>query len=149
VQQPTTHVTDTPRPQKKRKVALNGDLVTSTAPQPSQQSALEDVRPSLPREGPPISVHKSTSEAVTLPLSGPTTLHPTSQAENMEVDPTADPAGTLRKKRKKRDSVPLGKGSPEPGASNSGDVIISPHTRKKHRKGQTLLSVVPVGTWLS
>lgn len=147
MQEPSTHLIDTLRPRKKRKVAFNGDLVTSAAPHPSQQLALEDVGPSSPCEGSPITVHKSTSEAVALPLPGPTTLHPASQAENMEADPATDPAKTLRKKGKKRNRVPLGKGpSPEPGASNSGDVTMSPHTRKKRRKDQPAVSVIPIGT---
>jgi hypothetical protein len=147
VQQPSTHFIVTPRPRKKRKVASKGDLVTSAAPQPSQQLALEDVRPSSPCEGSPTTVHKSTIEAVALPLSGSTTLHPASQAENMEADPAADPAETSHKKRKKRNSVPLGKGpSPGPGASNSGDVTMSPHTRKKRRKDHPAVSVIPIGT---
>lgn len=150
MQQPSTDFIVTPRPRKKRKVAFHSDLVTSAAPQPSQQLALEDVRPSSPCEGSPTTVHRSTSEAVALPLSGPTALRPASQAESMEADPAADPAETSRKKRKKRNSVPLGKGpSPEPGASNSGDVIMSPHTRKKRRKDQPAVSVIPIGTRLS
>src|SRR6266849_5633015 len=141
VQRPSTHFIDTPRPRKRRKVSFNGDLVTSAAPQPSQQLALEDVLPSSPCEGSLTTIHKSISEAVALPLSGPTTLRPASQAENMEADSTADPVGTSRKKRKKRNSVPSEKGpSPEPAASNSGDVIMSPHTRKKRRKGQPAVS---------
>jgi len=139
VQQPI----DTPRPRKKQKVTSIGDLVTSASPQPSQQPALKDVRPLSPREGPPTSVLKSTSEAVASPLSGPTTLLPAFQAENMGADLAADSAGTLRKKRKKRDSVPLP--SPEHGASNSGGVVMLPHTRKKRRKDQTTHSVIPIG----
>ena len=147
VQQPSTHFIDTPRPRKKRKVTFNGDLVTSAAPQPSQQLALEDVRPLSPCEESPTTVHKSTSEAVALPLSGQTTLYPASQAENVEADPATDPAETSRKKKNKRNRVPLGKGpSPEPGASNSADVTMSPHTRKKRRKDQPAVSVIPIGT---
>lgn len=145
VRQPSAHSIDTPL-RKKRKIVFDGDLVTSAAPQPSQQQALEDVRPSSLCEGSPTTVHKSTPEAEALPLSGPTTLRPTSQAEDMEVDPVADPAETSRKK-KKRNSVPLRKGpSPESRASNSGDVIISPHTRKKRSKDQPAVSVTFVGT---
>jgi hypothetical protein len=142
VQQPGTHFIGTPRPRKKRKVAFNGDLVTA-APQPPQQLASEDVRPSSPG-GSSATAHKSTSEAVALPLSGSTTLHPASQAEDMEADPTADPVETSRKKRK-RNNVALGP-SPEPEASNSGDVIILPHTRKKRRKDQPAVSGIPIGT---
>jgi hypothetical protein len=55
----------------------------------------------------------------------------------METHPAADLAETSRKKRKKRDSVASGKGhSPEPGASNPGDVTMPPHTRKKRHKDQ-------------
>jgi hypothetical protein len=136
---------DTPRLRKKQKVTSNGDLVTSASPQPSQQPALKDVRPLSPREGPLTSVLKSTSEAVASPLSGPTTLLPAFQAENMGADLAADSAGTLRKKRK-RDSVPSGnEPSPEHGASNSGGMIKIPHTRKKRRKDQTARSVIPIG----
>jgi hypothetical protein len=146
VQQPSTHLIDTPRPRNKRKVAFNSDLVTSATPQPSQQLALQDVRPSSPCEGSPTTVHKSASEAVALPLSGSTTLHPASQAENMEADPATDLAETSRKKRK-RDRVPLGKGpSPDPGASNSRDVTMSLPTRKKRRKDPPAVSVIPIGT---
>lgn len=116
MQQPRTH---SPRPRKKRKVTFNGDPVTSAPPQPCQQLASEDVRFSSPSEGPP------------------STLHPAPQAENNEPQPAADAAKTSRKKRKKRDSVALGKEpSPEPGASNPGDVIMSPYTRKKRHKSQ-------------
>jgi hypothetical protein len=112
VQLPSTRVTDTPRPRKKRKVAFNGDLVASPAPQPSQQLALKDVRPSSPHEGPP--------------LSGPTMLRPASQVKSLE----ADPAETSHKKRKRRNSAPFGKeSSPEHGASNHGDVIVPPSPR--------------------
>ncbi|KAF8502039.1 hypothetical protein F5888DRAFT_1164520 [Russula emetica] len=140
VQQPSNLI-DTPRPRKRRRVEFNGDLVTSASFQPSQQLALEDVRPSSPCEGSPTTVRKFTSEAVALPLSGPTTLRPASQAENMEANPVADLAETsLRKGKKKRNSVLLGKGpSPE-----HGDVIMSPHTRKKRRKDQPAVSVIPI-----
>jgi hypothetical protein len=146
VQQPSNFI-DTPRPRKRRRVSFNGDPITSGSLQPSQQLALEDVRPSSPREGSPTTVRKFTSEPVALPLSGPTTLHPASQAESMEADPVADLAETSLRKRKKRNSVPLGKGpSPGPGASNSGDVIMSSHTRKERRKDQPAVSVIPIGT---
>ena len=140
-QRPSTQF-DTPRSRKKRKVS------TSAVPQPSQPTS-EDVLPSSPCEGSPTTVLKSTSQAVALPLSGPTTSNTASQAENMEAGPAADPVGTSRKKRKKRNSVPLEKGpSAEPAASNSGDVTMSPHTRKKRRKGQPAVPVIPTGTRL-
>jgi hypothetical protein len=64
----------------------------------------------------------------------------------MEADPATDLAETSRKKRK-RDRVPLGKGpSPDPGASNPGDVTMSLPTRKKRRKDEPAVSVIPIGT---
>lgn len=147
MQQPRTHFVDTNRPQKKRKVAFNGDLVTSAIPQPSQQLALDDVSPSSPCEGSSTAVDRSTSEAVALPLSRPTMLHPASQAQNTEADPATDLAETSRKKRKKRDRDPSGKRpSPESGTSNSQDVTISLRSQKKRRKDQPAVSVIPIGT---
>lgn len=143
MQQPSTPFVDTPRSRKKRRVAFNGNLVTPATPQLSQQLALEVTRPPSPGEGSPTTSHKSTSEAVALPSSGSTKLHPASQPENTEADPTADPAELSRKKKRKRE----GKGpSPEPGASNPGEVIMPPHTRKKGRKDQPEVSVIPIGT---
>lgn len=145
MQQHGTHFIGTRRPRNKRKDVFNSDPVTSASPQPSRQFAVEDVRPSSPCEGSPTTVHNPTSEDVALPLSGSTTLHPSSQAENMDVDPAACPAETSRKKRK-RNSVLLGNGpSPEPGASNSGDAVMSPHARKKRRKNQLAASAIPIG----
>lgn len=141
---------DAARPQKKRKVTFNGDndvLVTSAAPQPSQQLALKDARPPSSHEGPPTPIHKSHSEAVALPLSESTMLHPASQAENLETDP----AETLGRKRKRRDSVPIEKEtSPGHGAPKDASVVMPPDARKKRiRKDQKTVSVMPPGTWLS
>ena len=141
---------DAARPQKKRKVTFNGDnddLVTSAAPQPPQPLALKDVRPPSSHEGPPTPVHKSNSEAVALPLSGSTVLHPASQAENLE----ADSAETLGKKRKRRDSALLAKeSSPGHGASTDAGVVMPHDAQKKRiRKDQKAVSVMPPGTWLS
>lgn len=145
MQQHSTHFIGKPRTRNKRKDVFNSNIVTSASPQASRQFALEDVRPSSPCEGSPTAVYNPTSEDVALPLSGSTTLHPASQAENMDVDPAIDPAETSRKKRK-RNSVPLGIGpSPEPGPSNSGDAVMSPHARKKRRKNQLAASVIPIG----
>lgn len=136
---------DAARPQKKRKVTFNGDnddLVTSAAPQPSQPLALK-----ASHERPPTPVHKSNSEAVALPLSGSTVLHPASQAENLE----ADSAETLGKKRKRRDSAPLAKeSSPGHGAPKDAGVVMPHDTQKKRiHKDQKAVSVMPPGTWLS
>ena len=143
---PITRVADSSRPKKKRKVKFNGDngdSVTSAAPQPSQQLALEDVRPSSPHERPPTSIHKSASEAVTLPSSA-IMSRPASRAEKLETDS----AKTSRRKRKRRDSA-LGKESSlGHGASNHEDVVVPPSTQKKRdrRKEQTTASVIPTGT---
>jgi hypothetical protein len=144
MQLPSTRVTDTPRPRKKQKINFNGDLVTPVAPPPSQQLASKDARSSSSHEGPPTSIHKSTSEAVVLSFLGPTMSHTSSQAENLE----ADPADLSRRKRKRRISAPAGEESLlEDRASNHGDVTMLPDTGKKRsRKDQTAASVMSTGT---
>jgi hypothetical protein len=146
---PSTRVTDSSRPKKKRKVTFNGDngdFVASAAPRPSQHPTSEDVRPSSPHERPPTPIHKSTSETVTLPLSA-AMLRQASQAENLKSGTDE----TSRRKRKRRDSALSGKESSlGRGDSNNGDVVMPSSTPKKRVcKEQTTASVIPTGTWLS
>ena len=101
--------------------------------------------PSSPHERLPTSIHKSTFEAVVLPLSA-TMLRQASQAENLKSGSDE----TSHRKRKRRDSAPSGKESSlGRGDSNNGDVVMPSSTQKKRlRKEQTTASVIPPGAWL-
>jgi hypothetical protein len=171
VQIPSAHVLDTPRPPKRRRVSFLGDLATSPASPPPQQSALKDVGPPHPREVRPTSLHSSTPEAVTLPPLKPTISRRASEARSSaqyqtekpkkhkrkvvditvaEDDPPADlaeePVNASRKKKKKNETPSRKESSPTPGDSNPGDVNLSSDTRKKRsRKGQTTAPEIPAG----
>lgn len=160
---------DTSPPWKKRKVAFDGDLVTSVASQPSQRSASKDTRPPS-RELLLSSVHDSISGALAPPPLKPATSRPSSEAEiagsstqvpketpkkpkrkiakvtppeDDPANPAEDHVHTSRKKKIK--GTPSRKEAlPKPGALNADDVNPSSDTQKKRfRKGQT---EIPVGT---
>lgn len=156
-------------PRKKRKVAFDGDLVTSVASQPSQRSAPKDTRPPS-RELPLSSVHDPISGALAPPPLKPATSRPSSEAE-IAGSSTQIPKETPRKPKRKiakvtppeDDPANLAedhahtsrkkkiKGPPsrkesllKPGGLNADGVNPSSDTQKKRfRKGQT---EIPVGT---
>ncbi|KAH9998529.1 hypothetical protein BJV74DRAFT_825040 [Russula compacta] len=167
VRLPTTHVTSTDPPRKRRKVAVNGNLVTSVAtqPQPSQQHASKDDSPSLSREVPHIVVHKPTSGAV-VPLRsasqtekvGPSTQTQAKEpgkhkrkaakitpSEASPADLAETSAETSRKKKKSKKGASLGMGTPpEQGALNSRNVDMS--SDKRFRRNQMVVSEIPTST---
>ena len=160
---------DTSPPRKKRKVAFDGDLVTSVASQPSQRSASKDTVPPT-HELPLSSVHDSISGALAPPPLKPATSRPSSEAEMAgsstqapkeaprkrkrkiaKVTPTEDDPANLAedhahtsRKKKTKDTPSRKEVLPKPGVLNADDVNPSSDTRKKRfREGQT---EIPVGT---
>ena len=159
---------DTSPPRKKRKLAFDGDLVTSVASQPSQRAS-KDTRPPS-HEEPLTSVHNSITGALVLPPSKAATSRPSPEAE-IAGSSTQVPTKTPRKRKQKvakvtppeDDPADLAEGQahasqkkkvkgtpsrkeslPKPGALNADGVNPSSGTQKKRfRKGQT---EIPVGT---
>lgn len=161
-------VPDTPPPQKKRKLAFDGDLLTSVASQPSQRASKDTSPPS--REVPLTSVNNSIPGALVLPPLKPATSRPSPEAEmagSSTQVPTKTPRKRMRKvakvtppeddpadlaegqahasRKKKIKATPSRKESlPKPEALNADVVNPSSDTQKKRfRKGQT---EIPVGT---